>query len=211
MKGVREVRNDIQVRPGPERLTAAAIAWSGAGRPRIVDAMLLRDLARARSGSPIWPPSWTPHGPPDTPELRRRGILASARSIGNRLSVTVRFQGHDHVTLLEAWTPPPSLERLLAALTAAVGQCIEEVGDVEVGDALADDPSAAPHRAHVVGTLDAIEEGYVVVAGLRLALAPGTSVPEFIPIGASVTVTVEDCRDRVVATSVQQQWDALRV
>jgi len=169
--------------------------------------MLLRNIERTRSRSPIWPPSWTPHGPPDTPELRRRGILASARSIGNRLSVTVRFQSHDYVTLLEEWMPPPSLERLLAALTAAVGQCIEEVGDVEVGD----EPSAAPHRAHVVGTLDAIEEGYVVVAGLRLALAPEISVPEFIPMGSSVTVTVEDFGGRVVATSVQQQWDALRV
>jgi len=173
--------------------------------------MLLRNLERARSRAPIWPPSWTPHGPPDTPELRRHGILASARSIGNRLSVTVRFQGHDYVTLLDEWMPPPSLERLLAALTAAVGQCIEEVGDVEVGAAPADDPSVAPHRAHVVGTLDAIEEGYVVVAGLRLALAPEISVPEFIPMGSSVTVTVEDFGGRVVATSVQQQWDALRV
>ena len=173
--------------------------------------MLLRNLERARSRAPIWPPSWTPHGPPDTPELRRHGILASARSIGNRLSVTVRFQGHDYVTLLDEWMPPPSLERLLAALTAAVGQCIEEVGDVEVGAAPADDPSVAPHRAHVVGTLDAIEEGYVVVAGLRLALAPEVSVPEVIPMGSSVTVTVEDFGGRVVATSVQQQWDALRV
>src|ERR1700730_13184871 len=134
--------------------------------------MLLRNIERTWSRSPVCPPSGTPHGPPDTPELRRRGLLAAARSIGNRMSVTVRFQGHDYVTLLEEWMPPPSLERLLAALTAAVGQCIEEVGDVEVGDAHADEPSAAPHRAHVVGTLDAIEESYVVVAGLRLALAP---------------------------------------
>jgi hypothetical protein len=96
--------------------------------------MLLRYLKRARARSRVWPPSWGPHGLPDTPELRREGILTSVRLIGNRLSVTVRFKGQDYVTLLDEWKPPPSTEQVLAALTAAVGQSLQQVGSVDVGD-----------------------------------------------------------------------------
>jgi hypothetical protein len=35
------------------------------------------------------------------------------------------------------------------------------------------EPADATRRAHVVGTLDAVEDAHVVVAGLRVILAPG--------------------------------------
>jgi hypothetical protein len=60
--------------------------------------------------------------------------LSSVRSIGNHLSVAIRFQGRDYVTLLEEWKPPPSVEQVLAALTAAVGRAVQQVGDVDVGN-----------------------------------------------------------------------------
>ena len=96
--------------------------------------MLLRYLKRARSRSPIWPPSWGPHSPADTTELRRDGILTSVRSIGNHLSVTIRFQGREYVALLDKWKPPPSVEQVRAALTGAVGQSVQQVAGVDVGN-----------------------------------------------------------------------------
>jgi hypothetical protein len=177
--------------------------------------VLLRYLKRARSRSPIWPPSWGLHGPPDTPELRQDGILTSVRSIGNRLAVTIRFQGRDYVTLLDEWKPPPSVEQVLAALMAAVGQSVQQVAGVDVGSHLpraaepdsGDDVVSAAEPAHIIGTLDAIEEGAVIVAGLRLALAPGVSVPNNVPIGANVTVIVGELNGGTVATSVRPNWE----
>ena len=182
--------------------------------------MLLRYLKRARSRSPIWPPSWGPHGPPDTPELRRDGNLISVLLIGSRLSVSIRFQGHDYVALLEEWNPPPSVEQVLGALTTAVGQSVQQVAGVDVGSHLpvaaepdsGDDAVSAAQPAHIIGTLDAIEEGaVVVVAGLRLALAPGVSVPSNVPIGANVTVTVGELNGVTVASSVRPNLDGQRV
>jgi hypothetical protein len=179
--------------------------------------MLLRYLKRSRSRSPIWPPSWGPHGPPDTTELRRNGILTSVLSIGNRLSVTIRFQGRDYVTLLDEWKPPPSVEQVLAALMAAVGQSVQQVAGIDVGshlplvaepDSGGDLVSAA--QAHIIGTLDAIEESSVIVAGLRITLAPGVSVPDNVPIGANVTVTVGELNGVTVATSVRPNWEGQR-
>jgi hypothetical protein len=62
--------------------------------------------------------------------------LTSVRSIGNRLAVTIRFQGRDYVTLLDEWKPPPSVEQVLAALMAAVGQSVQQVAGVDVGSHL---------------------------------------------------------------------------
>jgi len=136
--------------------------------------VLLRYLKRARSRSPIWPPSWGPHGPPDTTEH--------------------------------------------AALLAAVGQSIQQVAGVDVGSHLpaaaepdsGDDVVSAAEPAYIIGTLDEIEEGFVVVAGLRLALAPGVSVPSNVPIGANVTVTVGELNDVTVATGVRPNWEGQR-
>ena len=64
--------------------------------------------------------------------------------------------------------------------------------------------------AHIIGTLDAIEEGSVIVAGLRVPLAPGVSVPDNVPIGANVTVTVGELNGVTVATWVRPNWEGLR-
>jgi hypothetical protein len=65
-------------------------------------------------------------------------------------------------------------------------------------------PADATRRTHVVGPLDAVEDAHVVAAGLRVILAPGVSVAEDVPVGSSVTVTVEELTGLVVATSVQR-------
>jgi hypothetical protein len=123
--------------------------------------------------------------------------LTSVRSIGNHLSVTVRFQGREYVALLDEWKPPPSVEQVLAALTAAVGQSVQQVAGVDVGSHLpvaaepdsGDDVVSAAEPAHIIGTLDAIEEGYIVVAGLRV-----------------VTVIVGELNGLTVATGVRRTW-----
>jgi hypothetical protein len=38
-------------------------------------------------------------------------------------------------------------------------------------------------------------------------LAPGVSVVEDVPVGSSVSMTVEELTGLVVATSVQRNWD----
>src|ERR1700730_5393179 len=179
--------------------------------------MLLRYLKRPRSRSPIWPPTWGPHDLQDTTRLRRDGILTSVLSIGNRLSVTIRFQGRDYVTLLDEWKPPPSVEQLLAALMAAVGQSVQQVAGVDVGShlPLAAEPDSggdvvSAAQAHIIGTLDAIEESSVIVAGLRVPLTPGVSVPDNVPIGANVTVTVGELNGVTVATGVRPNWEGQR-
>jgi len=69
--------------------------------------------------------------------------------------------------LLEEWTPPPSIEQVLAALSAMVGQSMQEVGDVDVGSNLptvvepdsSDDMVGTRQQAHIIGTLEAVEAG----------------------------------------------------
>ena len=69
------------------------------------------------------------------------------------------------------------------------------------GPSAADQTGAIP-ATHIVGTLDAAESGYIVVAGQRMALGPRVVVPEETPVGSSVTATVETLNGRVVATRV---------
>jgi hypothetical protein len=126
------------------------------------------------------------------------------------VSVSIRFQGHDYVTLLKERTPLPSTEQVLAALTAAVGQRVQEVGDIDVGSNLpsavepdsSDDVVRAAQPAHIIGTLDASEEDYIVVAGLRVVLAPGVSVAEDVLVGA----IVGELNGLTVATGVRRTW-----
>jgi hypothetical protein len=88
------------------------------------------------------------------------------------------------------------------------GQSSARDGEPDSGD----DAVSAEQPAHIIGTLDAIEEGaVVVVAGLRLALAPGVSVPSNVPIGANVTVTVGELNGVTVASSVRPNLDGQRV
>jgi hypothetical protein len=42
------------------------------------------------------------------------GILTDVRRIGNRLSLTVRIKGADHITLLDEWNAPHSPPTLTA-------------------------------------------------------------------------------------------------
>jgi hypothetical protein len=59
-----------------------------------------------------------------TAKLWREGVLTTVLRIGNRLSVTIRFDGSDHVVLLGEWKSPPTVDEVEAALRRGVGQTV---------------------------------------------------------------------------------------
>ena len=65
----------------------------------VTNTMQLRFLKRARSRSNVWPP-WGdgPDSLRDTPRLREGGVLSGVSRIGNRLSVTIQFDGREYIT-----------------------------------------------------------------------------------------------------------------
>jgi hypothetical protein len=64
----------------------------------------------------------------DTAKLRLEGVLTNVLRIGDRLSVTIQFEGSDHVALLDAWKPPPTMDEVEAALRRGVSQTVQAVG-----------------------------------------------------------------------------------
>jgi hypothetical protein len=89
--------------------------------------MQLRYLKR----SFVWPPVGSRDGLRDTAKLRLEGVLTSVLRIGDRLSVTIRFEGRDYVVLLDEWKPPPATDEVEAALRRGVSQTVQAVGLVE--------------------------------------------------------------------------------
>jgi len=69
----------------------------------------------------------------DTAKLRREGVLTNVLRIGDRLSVTIRLEGRDHVAMLGEWKPPPTVDEVEAALRRGVGKTVQAVGAVETG------------------------------------------------------------------------------
>jgi hypothetical protein len=93
--------------------------------------MQLRYLKRAGARSFVWPPVGSRDGLRDTAKLRLEGVLTSVLRIGDRLSVTIRFEGRDYVVLLDEWKPPPATDEVEAALRRGVSQTVQAVGLVE--------------------------------------------------------------------------------
>jgi hypothetical protein len=57
--------------------------------------------------------------------------LTNVLRIGDRLSVTIRFEARDHVALLDAWKAPPTVDEVEAALRSGVSQTVQAVGLVD--------------------------------------------------------------------------------
>ena len=111
--------------------------------------MLLRYLKRARSRSFIWPPVGSGSELRDTAKLRLEGVLTNVLRIGDRLSVTIRFEGRDHVTLLGEWKPPPTVNEVETALRRGVGQTVQAVGLVEIQEGHPpEEPPTPDHRGY---------------------------------------------------------------
>jgi hypothetical protein len=95
--------------------------------------MQLRFLKRARSRSNVWPPTGDGHGLLDTPRFREDGVLTGVR-IGDRLSVTIHFDGHDHIVSLQPWAEPPTLAEVHTALRTMARKRVWEVGQVDIAE-----------------------------------------------------------------------------
>ena len=93
--------------------------------------MQLRYLKRTGARSLVWPPVEPRDGLRDTAKLRLEGILTNVLRIGDRLSVTIRFEGSDHVALLAEWKPPPTMDEVETALRRGVSQTVQAVGLVD--------------------------------------------------------------------------------
>jgi hypothetical protein len=97
--------------------------------------MQLRFLKRARSNLNVWPPSDCGHyGLRDGPQLQQRGVLTAVSQIGHHLSVTIKFDGRQHIMLLSKWTEPPTLDEVHSALRTVLGKRVWEVGQVDIGE-----------------------------------------------------------------------------
>lgn len=59
--------------------------------------------------------------------------MTNVLRIGGRLSVTIQFEGSDHVVLPAEWKPPPTMDEVEAALRRAVGQTVQAVSLVDTG------------------------------------------------------------------------------
>ena len=95
--------------------------------------MQLRFLKRGRSKSNIWPPCGTGrYDLRDSTRLRENGVLTAVSRIGNRLSVTIHFEGRDHLTLLQEWNEPPTIDEVHRALRTMIGRRVREVGEVDI-------------------------------------------------------------------------------
>src|SRR5262249_53328680 len=98
--------------------------------------MKIRDLTRKTGSVTIaaWPPTaWAGYiGSGDTLPGPEDGVLQSVRRVGgHRLSLTMLYEGRDHMGGVE-WTPPPSVDAVERVLRASVGQAIRAIGDLEV-------------------------------------------------------------------------------
>jgi hypothetical protein len=88
----------------------------------------------ARSPTSIWPPAWgAPYALP--PDARDKGVLTAVRRIGHCLSLTLRFNKQDYVTLLDEWKPPPTVDQVEATLTKMIGMTVQQVGEADIGQA----------------------------------------------------------------------------
>lgn len=74
------------------------------------------------------PPVGSRNGLRDTAKLRLEGVLTHGLRIGDRLSVTIRFEDRDHVVLLPDWKPPPTLDEVEATLRHGVSRTVQAVG-----------------------------------------------------------------------------------
>jgi hypothetical protein len=97
--------------------------------------MKLKDVTRVDAGAVthVWPPKLLVQIGPMFVQPGE-GVLKRVKRFGNRLSLTVEYEGQ------EAWggieveqDQRPSVDAVERALKASVGKAITEIGDLDVG------------------------------------------------------------------------------
>ena len=96
--------------------------------------MRIRELRRKAGIATVscWPPKWASgYRPGAKLAFAADGVFRSVRRIGNRLSLSMQYDGREHVGGLE-WDAPPSIDNVEKLLRAHVGEPITAIGELEV-------------------------------------------------------------------------------
>jgi len=96
--------------------------------------MKLRDLKRqvGKTGCHVWPPLWSSsYGVDSRFATGDEGVLKGVQRWDSRLSLTMTYDGREHMGTLE-WDPPPALADVEKVLTANLGREIKAISDVDV-------------------------------------------------------------------------------
>ncbi len=99
--------------------------------------MRIRDLKRmvGEVEVPAWPPMWySSYGPGSTLATGEVGVLRAVRPVGNLLSITMEFDGREHVGIMQ-WDGPPTPTDVAEALRGRIGQEISTISNVETLEA----------------------------------------------------------------------------
>ena len=78
--------------------------------------------------------------------MRHTAVKGVSR-IGNRLSVMIHFDGRDHLTLLQEWIEPPTIDELDTALRTMLGRRVWEIGQVDIQPASRETRARSYHSA----------------------------------------------------------------
>jgi len=96
--------------------------------------MKIRNLTR-KSGQAIisvWPPLWaSSYRAGDKFAVGEEGVLKSVRRLDDRLSLTMEYEGREHVGSLR-WDTPPPLDTVQKLLREHIGVPIKVISDLDV-------------------------------------------------------------------------------
>ena len=96
--------------------------------------MKVRELKRKVGNSTfhVWPPLWTSsYGANSRFATGDEGVLNSVERWRNSLSLTMMYDGHEHLGSLE-WDPPPALADVAKILKANLGRDIRAISELNV-------------------------------------------------------------------------------
>jgi hypothetical protein len=96
--------------------------------------MQIRKLSRkaGKAVVSVWPPLWaSAYKGADKMAVGEVGVLKGVKHLGKRLSLTIEYDGREHIGSLE-WDAPPSLEAVESVLKASIGKSIRDIGAVDV-------------------------------------------------------------------------------
>lgn len=96
--------------------------------------MRIRYLRR-KSGNTfvsVWPPQWASSYEAGAKfAVGEVGVLTSLARRGDRLTLTIIYEGREHVGSLQ-WDSPPSVDSVEKVLQANLGQALKVISDLDV-------------------------------------------------------------------------------
>jgi hypothetical protein len=96
--------------------------------------MKLVELKRrvGNSSYHVWPPPWaSSYGADNRFATGDEGVLKDVQRQDNGLSLTMMYDGREHMASLE-WDPPPTLADVERVLNANLGREIKAIGELDV-------------------------------------------------------------------------------